>query len=94
MSEATVKHLLSQRTGMLMQREHSKLTKLQLNADAVVDGFEVEQEAVVNKGTLSTSIVGKTTDKDAVVANQHNRLALQLAGLWQRKRFEGGECDR
>ena len=79
--EATVKHLLSQRTGMLMQREHSKLTKLQLNADAVVDGFEVEQEAVVNKGTLSTSIVGKTTDKDAVVANQENTTGLLYNSL-------------
>lgn len=64
--EATVKHLLSQRTGMLMQSDHSKLTTLQLNADAVVDGFEVEK-AQVNAGTLATSIVGMTSDKDAVV---------------------------
>lgn len=72
--EGQVKHLLSQRTGMLMQREHSKLTKLQLNADAVVDGFEVEQEAVVNAGTFSTSIVGSANASGSKVSGQKDGL--------------------
>lgn len=73
-AEMIVDRMLSQRTGMLMQREHSKLTKLQLNADAVVDGFEVEQEAVVNKGTLSTSIVGSANASGSKVSGQKDGL--------------------
>lgn len=73
-AEMIVDRMLSQRTGMLMQREHSKLTKLQLNADAVVDGFEVEQEAEVNAGTLSTSIVGSANASGSKVSGQKDGL--------------------
>lgn len=64
-----VGQMLRKRAGLLMQSERSTLQVLQLNANAVVDGFQINEGAVVNHGTLATSIVGSTNVGTAVTAN-------------------------
>lgn len=73
--EAIVSDLLGKRKGMLEATSRSSLQNVTLGADAVVDGFVVNETAAVNNGVLSTSVVnGSVTGQaDGVL---YNSLAL------------------
>lgn len=73
--EAIVSDLLGKRKGMLEATSRSSLQNVTLGADAVVDGFVVNETAAVNSGVLSTSVVnGSVTGQaDGVL---YNSLAL------------------
>ena len=70
-----VESLLGKRKGMLEATSRSSLQNVTLGADAVVDGFVVNETAAVNSGVLSTSVVnGSVTGQaDGVL---YNSLAL------------------
>ena len=70
-----VESLLGKRKGMLEATSRSSLQNVTLGADAVVDGFVVNETAAVNNGVLSTSVVnGSVTGQtDGVL---YNSLAL------------------
>lgn len=70
-----VENLLGKRKGMLEATSRSLLQNVTLGADAVVDGFVVNDTAAVNNGVLSTSVVnGSVTGQaDGVL---YNSLAL------------------
>lgn len=52
-----VSDLLTQRKGMLEATERSSLENVTIDADGVIDGFEVTGTATINAGALATSIV-------------------------------------
>lgn len=66
--------MLQKRAGLLMQSDRSTLQVLQLDANAVVDGFEIAGGAEVNRGTLATSIVGSTNVGKAVTGKTDGTL--------------------
>ena len=79
--EAIVSDLLGKRKGMLEATSRSSLQNVTLGADAVVDGFVVNETAAVNNGVLSTSVVNGSVTGQADVTGQtdgvlYNSLAL------------------
>lgn len=66
--------MLQKRVGLLMQSDRSTLQVLQLDANAVVDGFEIAGGVEVNQGTLATSIVSSTKVGTAVTGKTDGTL--------------------
>ncbi len=67
-----VAELLSQRKGMLEATERSSLENVTIDADGVIDGFEVTGTTTINNGVLATSIVKKDVTagtKDGLLYN-------------------------
>lgn len=58
-TEEIVSDLLTKRKGMLEATERSSLENVTIDADGVIDGFEVTGTATINAGALATSIVKK-----------------------------------
>ena len=58
-----VSDLLTQRKGMLEATERSSLENVTIDADGVIDGFEVTGTATINAGALATSIVKNDVTK-------------------------------
>ena len=69
-TEEIVSDLLTKRKGMLEATERSSLENVTIDADGVIDGFEVTGTATISDGVLATSIVkNNVTTGDGLLYN-------------------------